>query len=190
MFGSISQAGVLEAKSVADLLTTIEAETLIYKETGKIFGFDSTQSCLFASPGFIVLKNYCFPKRPYPARSYTIISAKFGMIELYQETLSEKVEKHDVRIDTFPEPMRKYVTGPLTETTIADANKIIESLYNQHGPACWSTNYSWADGTPSAQCNVTDVIDLDLWVNETQTLTSDIDAWAKLLNRIEAKIIQ
>src|SRR5437868_3337636 len=109
-FGSSAHAA-FEAKSVADLLNTIESEQLVYKETGKAFGFNSTQSCLYASPGFIVLKNYCFPKRPYPARSFTIISAKFGLIEIYQESLTEKIEKRDVRIDAFPEPVQKYITG-------------------------------------------------------------------------------
>ncbi len=181
-----AQAAFLEAKPVADLVAAIETSQLKYKETGKMFGFNSTQSCIYANEDFIVIKNYCFPKRPYPAKSFTIISAKFGMVEFYQEQLSEEIHKRDVKIDTFPEPIRQYITGSLADTTVASANKLIETLHYKYGPACWSTNFDYNYGVPVVRCNTNDVYDFDLWATETQALTGDVKAYLQIFDRIEA----
>jgi hypothetical protein len=181
-----AQAAFLEAKPVADLVATIETTQLKYKETGKMFGFNSTQSCLYAGEDFIVVKNYCFPKRPYPAKSFTIISAKFGLIELYQEQLSQEIHKRDVRINVFPEPIRKYITGSLADSTVESASKLIETLHYQYGPACWSTNFDYNYEVPVAKCNTNEVVDFDLWAAETQALTGDNKAYQQLFERIEA----
>ena len=189
-YSTSATAATLEAKSVADLLISIEASQLTYKETGKMFGLNSTQSCLFAGDDFVIVKNYCFPKRPYPAKSFTIISAKFGMVEFYQEQLTEKIHKRDVHINTFPEPIRKYITGSLANSTVESINELIKTLYYQFGPACWSTNFDYNYEVPVARCNVGEVDGFDSWAGETQSLTADAAAYQKIFDRIEAKLIQ
>lgn len=186
----LASAVNLEAKSVFDLLNTIEAAQLTYKETGKMFGYNSTQSCIFTSDDFIVIKNYCFPKHDYPAKSFTIISAKFGLVEFYQEQLTDTIQKRDVHINTFPEPIRKYVTGSLANSTYASVNELVKTLYYQHGPACWSTNFDYNDQVPLVRCNVNGVTDFDLWAKETQNLTADLKAYQSIFERIDAKLTQ
>lgn len=190
-YGSNVKAdNVFEAKSIADLLAAIESNQLTYKETGKTFGFETTQSCIFTSDDFIVLKNYCYPERPYPAKSFTIISAKFGMIDLYQESLGDNIEKRDIRINTFPEPIRKYLAGTLRDSTIESTNAIIEALYYKESAACWSTNFDYREEAPTAQCNVENVLDFDAWAQETQALTGNQDAWNKMFERVQSKLIK
>ena len=189
-FYSLNAHAILEAKSVAAMLTAIEGTTLVYKETGKMFGFDSIESCLFVSADFIVLKNYCFPKKDYPAKGYTIISSKFGMIDLYDEDFGNEIRKHDIQITTFPEPMQQYLKAPLTEATVESLNAIIKDIYYKFGAACWSTNFDYNTHEPVANCNVKGVTDFDVWAAETQAITNDKKAWNDLYDKVEAKLIQ
>ncbi|MEQ1722745.1 MAG: hypothetical protein ABL930_06185 [Pseudobdellovibrio sp.] len=182
-----AQAVILEAKPVSDLITSIQSAQFKYKETGMIFGYTTIQSCLYVSKDFAILKNYCFPKKDYPAQAYTIISPKFGMIDLYQEDLVS-VLKRDIQITEFPDILKDYVKVPLNNSNIEGLNKIIEKLYYQYGPACWSTNASYSDQQPDVRCSTTEVIDFDLWKVETQNITSDLKSWKNLMQAVEAAI--
>ena len=53
---------------------------------------------------FLVIKNYCYPKKRYIARSFTLISKEFGMVELYEEDFDFIIQRK-VTLDEFPEFM-------------------------------------------------------------------------------------
>lgn len=179
---------VLEAKPLKDLISLIQSSTFKYKDTGMVFGFATIKSCLYVADGFAVLKNYCVPKKEYPAAGYTIISPKFGIIDLYQEDL-ETVIKHDVQITTFPDILKGFIKTPVHTQNIAGLNKILEGVYNLYGPACWSTNATYEDQVPQAQCYASqDVIGFDTWSAETQNTTNDMKAWKQLMEAVEAAI--
>lgn len=182
-----AEATLLEAKPFRDLMAVVQSTELKYTETGMAFGFISIKSCVYTSENMIVLKNYCFPKKNYPAKGYTIISPKFGIIDLYHEQLSAEILKRDVRIDVFPEPLAPYVKGSLKNLTLADINKIIETTHYKYGAACWSTNFSFYTEGPEAKCNANDVTDFDAWALETQTFTADQKAWLTLIDQLEAQ---
>lgn len=182
-----AEANLLEAKPFRDLMAVVQSTDLKYTETGMAFGFISIKSCVYTSENMIVLKNYCFPKKNYPAKGYTIISPKFGIIDLYHEQLSEEILKRDVRIDVFPEPLAPYVKGSLKNLTLADINKIVETTHYKYGPACWSTNFSFYTEAPEAKCNTSEVTDFEAWALETQTLLADQKAWLTLIDQLEAQ---
>lgn len=188
LFSIKSHAVTLEAKPVSELLQAIEqATTLTYKETGLIFGFHSIKSCLYTSDEMVVIKNYCFPKRKYPAKGYTIISPKFGIIDFYQEQLTDTLLKRDIRISEFPEVLFPYLPQSLKATSIAEANALFEKLYSAHNPSCWSTNFSHYSEKEEAKCtsSAVDVVGLDEWKTETQNLTLDEKTWLQVIYKLE-----
>lgn len=188
LFTSTTQAQLLEAKPVAQVLESALKTKLNYIETAKVSGYASTSSCLYTSGDLIVIKNYCFPKREYPAKSFTIISAQFGMIQLYQETIDSELEKHDVRIDMFPAHLQPLLEPKLTNYRISDVNKIIDNKTNERFPGCWSTNFSFYTEQPDANCSSgSDVQNFTQWAADTQKLTADSKQWATLFEKLNQK---
>lgn len=185
-----SQAYVLEAKSVKDLVDSIQKTEFTYRERGMIFGYATIQSCLYVSKDIVILKNYCYPAKNYPAKSFTVISREHGMIDFYEENLGPAI-KHDIQITTFPDVLKDYFTTTLEHETIASLNVNLEKMYYSYGPACWSTNYSYNDGVPVAACNADeDVINLPAWIDETQAATIDSKSWDEILTNINSAIIK
>src|SRR5262245_35244115 len=133
-------AQTLEAKSFKGLVELIKKSEFSYKEKGMIFGYVSTQSCLFVSKDIAIFKNYCFPVKEYPAKGFTIISKEYGMIDIYEENLPSGILKHDVLINQFPEVLAPYLSTAMESSTLDGLNDMIEKLYYQYNPACWSTN--------------------------------------------------
>lgn len=189
ILSSISaQAYVLEAKPVGDLMKLIQNSTFKYKETGMAFGFNSIKSCMYVAPGFAILKNYCVPKKEYPAKGFTIISPKFGIIDLYQENL-ETVFKRDIMITTFPDILKDYINVPVNNEDLAGINKILEKTYYLYGPACWSTNADYNDEKPQVKCSGNNnVIGFDTWASETQAITGDLKSWKNLMEAVETAV--
>ena len=190
---SSSYAYVLEAGAVKDIVSSIKASKYKYKEHGRIFGYDTIDSCIYVSGDIAILKNYCYPAKTYPAKSFTIISKKYGMIDLYEEDLGANTLKHDVRISTFPDVLKDYFSGDLNGETIASVNVNLEKLYVLRAPACWSTNYSFEEGKPDVGCyaggaDIGNILGLQEWSDETQSLTADTKAWDEMLQAIDAAI--
>lgn len=184
-----AQAQQLDAKPLADMIKMIESAKFKYIEHGLAYGFVSVESCLYTSKDFAILKNYCYPNKPYPAKGFTIISAKFGVVELYQENL-QTVIKRDVRIDVFPENFKDYATTPTASLTIQKLNSIFEDLYSRREGACWSTNFSRYTEVAEVQCNAQagSVGSIDKWGAETQAVTANSKSWNRLMNRVNAAI--
>lgn len=187
--GGPALATVLEAKPVGELIRLIEASKFSHKEDGLIFGFFSIQSCLYVSDKLVIIKNYCVPARDYPAKGYTIISAEFGIIDLYQEELQAGL-KRDVQITAFPEILKEYLGTPMPDSKIQGLNEILEKLYYRNAAACWSTNASYSTGLPVVECSAENVVNFDTWAAETQALTGDLAAWKKLIESIEKYLNQ
>ena len=182
-----SYSYVLEAKPITEMLQLIKSTAFTHKEDGLVFGFNSILSCLYISPEFVILKNYCIPNKNYPAKGYTIISAKYGIIDLYQEDLNFAI-KHDIQITVFSDVLKDYVNAPFTDSTIEDLNLIFEKLYNQNSPACWSTNFSYSNQVPEVNCTSNEVLKITDWAKETQTITVNDDSWAALFKAVETAI--
>jgi hypothetical protein len=185
----ISLAQKLEATSIQDLVYEIESSVFQYKGRGMIFGFSSIQSCLYVSENITIIKNYCFPAKKYPARGMTILSKKFGMIDLYEEQLQAAL-KRDIQITEFPEIIGPYLSTPFPEMTINGLSSMIEKLYNQFNPACWSTNHSYYQEAPEATCHPgsSNVVNFDSWSEETQAITNDLKSWHALMDTINEKL--
>lgn len=180
-------AADLSALPVKDLLASIDATKFKYSETGMAYGFVTIASCVYTSPDMIVIKNYCSPKKDYPAKGYTIISKKFGLIEFYQEEMNETTLKRDIRIDGFPELIAPYVKADLSKQKLPAINNFLESMNMKRDPGCWSTNYSFYTETKDVNCYQTDIAEYPAWAEETQTLLNDQKAWLQVIKDLETK---
>lgn len=187
IFNCRAQAQILEAKPIASAVEAVFSREFRFKEVGRMFGYYSTQSCVYVSSDMIVIKNYCSPKKSYPAKSFRIVSPKFGMIDFYQEEVTQDILKREVRISTFPVPLSDVLKSDLTTYDIAELNLLFEKLHNKNGAACWSTNFSFYTEDAEAKCNRSQVDDVDQWFKETQKLTSSEKAWAEMIFRLEEK---
>lgn len=182
-----AHAVTLEAKPVKDLMKEIDTTTFRYTETGMAYGFVTIKSCVYTSPDMIVIKNYCSPKKDYPAKGYTIISKKFGLIEFYQEDIDSEILKRDVRIDGFPAVIAPYLKANLDGQKLTTINNFLESMNNKRDPACWSTNFSFYTESNEAACYEANISEFPEWETETQELTHDAKAWAQLIKTLETK---
>ncbi len=189
LISTLSFAQVHQAKSFNDLIDRIENAEFTYKETGKIFGFVSTHSCLHVSEDIVIFKNYCWPVRTYPARGYTIITREHGIIDLYEETFPD-VLLRVIRIDQFPVYVSRYLEESLPTYTLGDLSGMMEELYPRYLPGCWSTNFSRYTETHEAKCtlDLSTVINGTLWAQETQALVNDEATWLNIMARVEAKL--
>lgn len=191
LFSSLSQAQGLDAKSIPKLLEKISKTDFTYKETGKIFGFDSTQSCLFVSEEIVIFKNYCFPVRNYPARGYTIITREWGITRIYEEKYPGLLIR-DIGIDEFPVLVAPYLENSLPSYSLADLSAILEDLYPRYNPGCWSTNFSKYTETNDVNCtlNVSNVGNFTQWAADTQAIVNSESAWFRLMDTIEARLVR
>lgn len=180
-------AAELEAKPVADLMKEIKATRFTYSETGMAYGFVNIKSCVYTSENMIVIKNYCSPKKEYPAKGYTIISKKFGLVEYYQEQYSDDILKRDIRIDAFPSTIAPYVKASLAKQKLPAINNFLEKMNMDRNPGCWSTNFSFYTETEDVNCYKTDITEFPAWAKETQGITNDLKAWSELIEDMEKK---
>jgi len=184
-----ASAQALEAKPFQEIITAIQEADFTYQDRGMVFGFDTIQSCTYVSEEMTIIKNYCFPVRKYPARGYTIISAKFGMIDLYEERIDDLL-KRDIQITQFPEILAPYLTTPMPEHNTRSLSGLIEKMYNRFYPACWSTSFSFYTESPDANCSLSteNVQGFDAWAQETQTILLDETSWLELVKAIDGKL--
>ena len=179
----------LELRPMQDLVNEIEKSEFTYKETGLVFGYFSIHSCLYVAPGMAIFKNYCFPKKNYPARGFTILSAKYGIIEIYQEKIDSLIKRDITQIE-FDRLTLPYLNLNFPDTTLGELSSIIETLYNQYNPGCWSTNWSAYTHLPEANCTTAagNVTGFSSWAQETQDLTRNEQSWNALLDILEKKL--
>lgn len=191
LFSTLSQAQGLDAKSIPELVEKISKTDFTYKETGKIFGFDSTQSCLFVSEEIVIFKNYCFPVRNYPARGYTIITREWGITRIYEEKFPGLLIR-DIGIDEFPVLVAPYLENSLPSYSLAELSGILEDLYPRFNPGCWSTNFSKYTETNDVNCtlNVSNVGNFTQWASDTQSIVNSESAWFGLMDTIEARLVR
>jgi len=191
LFTTLSQAQVLEARSIPALVEKIKNTEFTYKETGKIFGFMTIQSCLFTSEDIIIFKNYCYPVRNYPARGYTIITREWGMTKLYEEKVPG-ILLRDIGIDEFPLFLAPYLERDLRNYSLAELSGIIEELYPRYNPGCWSTNFSKYTETNDVNCTASQehVAGFAQWAEDTQAIVMDESAWFELMDTVESRLIR
>ncbi len=177
-----------KAYLIKDILSTMNAENFRFKERGKVFGYYSTQSCLYVSDHFAVLKNYCYPKKKYKAKSFTIISSKFGIIHFYQENISRSFVKQDIDLLAFSKSFTNKMPKNMNDLTIYGYNKIYKNLYESTAPGCWSTNLSHRTNGADVGCYKEDIKRFPQWANETQLIVNSENSWRETMDAIKAII--
>jgi hypothetical protein len=159
-------------------------ENYTFHSRGKIFGYVSTESCLYIGKKVAILRHYCFPVKNYPAKNFTIIHKDLGIWEFYQEDLG-KTQRRRVTLDTFPEDLKLYFDGKVEELTITNTSQLIETMYYDYLPACWSANNSPYQDGEVTDCYETDIYNYPFWSKTTLNLAlqkMDWDAWIEKLS--------
>ncbi len=171
------------APSIDEIMNSLQEGVLEYIEKGKVRGYVSTESCLYRGADFVLIQNYCFPKRSYPAKSFTLISAKFGILEFYEEKFSDATQR-EVLLFAFPEDLKTYFKGDLKALSISSFNRILEKLDRDGHPSCWATNLSNSDDLPYASCYKIDPSLHQDWLKSALDLTQSPNHWASLFVNI------
>lgn len=187
---AVASAPKLEAPSMRKLLAKIEATNFSYQERGMVFGYRTIQSCMYVGQDLVIIKNYCYPVKQYPARGFTIISPDMGMIDLYEEVLPSQIVKRDFQITQFPEILAPHLRQPFPSSTLEEMSLMIAKLYHQFNPACWSSNYSFSTEEPVASCTVAteEVQSFKEWAQETQEMTADLNEWYAIMDMLNSKL--
>lgn len=175
------------AVPLADIQRAVTKAHFTYKEHGLVFGSFSIESCLHVSDQIAVLENYCYPKKNYIARGFTLISPAFGVVHFYEENL-RTAHKRDIVIRSFPEELAKILRRPMGEASIANLNLIFEILSNQPTPACWSTNFNFNTKQPESACYNEDIANFTDWSSETSIYTRDPQLWDQLMSTISRSV--
>jgi hypothetical protein len=170
------QAEGLTAIPFRQVLSTAVEESYSFRGRGLLFGYFSTESCLWVSKTVLLVEHYCHPKRNYPARAITLWSRKFGQVYLYEEKLSQ-LNKHDITLGQFPGYLQAYFPRDLRNLSISDLNGIMEKLYQARNPACWSTNYDRYSGQPGQNCFGTEIQRFPAWAADAGWLVGNPEEW-------------
>ena len=158
------------------------------KGKGKIFGYESTESCLYLSNDIAIIKNYCSQNKNYPAKSFIILSQDFGIIELYEERLSYLVKK-DIRLLGFQENLKKELNSGFSEGSLSSMSNVIEKIYTNHLPGCWSTNFDKMLRGSESKCSKSlSVSNFETWSEETQDIVDSEKGWDQLVDTIATKL--
>lgn len=187
---SISAHASLSSPPLNDLFNQIVSTDFIYKERGKMFGYQTTQSCLFISEKMLILKNYCYPQRNYPARSYTILTPTHGTIHLYEEDFGSQI-KREILLKHFPERIVPELFNDLTSESIGHLHQTFKDIYyTYNNPACWVTNLNLSSGQKDAGCYRTEQEDHRSWVDESVAITESPVQWKRIFDSLDQAIYE
>lgn len=194
----------LSAYSLSEVLSEVNRYNFHLIEKGKLDGYNITRACLYSNgelgdKNLLILKHYCGEKRRSAPRSYTIISKKLGIINLYEEyttTLHEReyisFYKRTFGIEQFPEIYSANIRKQ--PNSISGVNKVYRYFKQMNTPLCFATNGSNYKPISAAQCLNTN-IDFSLWLdNSIAIVRSDMykpnpsGHWQKALELLRSKM--
>lgn len=156
-----------------------------FKEKGLAFGFVSIESCMYVSDSALLIKNYCYPKRNYPARGYTLIAEAFGVVEFYEEIIAQgATSKREIRIVVFPEYVQGELPQPLSLATLSTINRFLGEAHKALLPACWSSNRDYQFAEPQVGCYKTPLLEHEKWAQETQRVVQSAEEWSSLMEQL------
>ena len=190
IFHQVTAAVNTDSKIISptDLIKILNKEKLVYRETGRVSGFFSIDSCLFTSKNFVVLKNYCFPKRAYPSRGVMIYSPEYGAFEFYEENSSDQ-QFRTLRHLVFKSDLNRLLKSPVEDIDIKKINAIKDYFYKDSSRrACWATNLSRYSKTPRVGCIKDDINNYPRWKSEASIFTIDEQKWHEYYDILSSQL--
>lgn len=183
------ESNAVDLHSPSEILQIIESEEFRYVDRALLFGYYSIESCVYVSSRVVVVEHYCFPDREYPARSLSLWSHEFGLVELYEEDLGNTL-KRDYQQSEFPGALDEFLPQDLQSVHANTISSIMEKMYTLRNPACWATNYDWySQGRPSVGCFEFAETELPNWWGSTALgFTQNENAWKDYFDRILSRI--
>ncbi len=163
------------ALSLEQSLEEIQSQNFVFRERGLRWDFFSIQSCLFAGEQVLMVQNYCFPQRSYPARGMTLFSRSFGVLEFYEETQGGEYFR-EIRLLAFPQDLSGVLEKDPSDMSLQDLNRLLQRMRSLDLPACWSSNSGFSE--PGA-CYREDPLTHQPWLEEAQVLIDKRHLWPK-----------
>ncbi|MCB0393430.1 MAG: hypothetical protein KDD25_02655 [Bdellovibrionales bacterium] len=173
-----------ETPYFSDVLSDLDAQNVIYIGHARLHDFFSTETCVYLGEDFALLKHYCYPKRKYPARSFTIISKRFGTIYFYEEDVGADDTVRSLSLSNFASDVEKYFPDLSNGTTIQEIDLAREAIYKEFLPACWTSIDR--EGHRSG-CLELEPSDFGHWFLETEPTVLDIQKWNELFEILDQK---
>lgn len=165
-------------KDMSEILHILNGEKFLFKGRKILSGYNSTQSCAYVSDKAIIVENYCYPVRNYPARSLTLISLEFGVVELYEETGGMDVRS--ITQSTFPEDVQKVFPKSFQHITIDELDIMLETLYRQYNPACWAIKRDQPSPVEGFNCFKVPRDDYAAWLDSLMGYVLNKNLWDAL----------
>jgi hypothetical protein len=180
----IVSAQSVEAPSLKEVLNALKINEFEFKTKGKVYGYEKAESCLFVAKDMAILKNYCDENESY-AKGYTIFSKDFGVLELYEEKLGALL-KRDFRILGFSSSLVRELNRDYSKTSLKQVSGIIEEIYENFYPGCWSTNFDKFTRTSDVKCSHgLSVNNFDIWASESQDIVFNDRDWSDIMESLE-----
>lgn len=165
-------------KNIGEILQILDSDHLVYKGRKKFFGYNSTQSCAYIGQKTIIIENYCYPNRNYPARSLTLVSLDFGIVELYEETNGFDVRR--ISQSSFAEDVQRVFPKNFKNLTVDELDLLLKTMYDQYTPACWAMKRFRPDPLEQSNCYKVPRADYALWLDSLMDFVLDKNAWDNL----------
>jgi hypothetical protein len=193
IFSLSPRADTYTAVPFSEILQRAQSPAFSFREKGRLFGYYSTDSCLWTSCDLVIVEHYCDSGQTDRARSLTLWSRDFGMVHLYEEEYGG-VRKRDIEITQFPEALAPYLPADMNAFSVETMNGILEKLYQQPFPSCWSSSFDPYSLKPDADCYLVEPSLYSPWIQETQGIVNDEGRWNsaydQLLRKVHAAFFQ
>lgn len=174
-----TEAGApLSIYPIQTILDDLENEKFLFIGQGVLYGYGTTSSCLYASEKILLVEHYCDAPHT-PARSITLWSLKFGMVQLYGERFSN-FDYRTIRLNEFATYLGYVFPDNARSLTVDRVNEMMRILYEQKNPACWSSNADFSTAGSLANCLKADAQLFEPWFKETQGIVNSPLRWNKV----------
>lgn len=182
VFSLSLEAQVLTAKKIDQVIDVIKADHFTYLGKKKLFSYISTKSCVYLGKTSILIKNYCEKDEDYPAKSITLVSHEFGIIEFYEQKEGYHVRR--ISLSSFPEHLEKDLPKDLSVMNIDSIDQFLEENYYQYLPACWSFQRTQPDAEDQLSCHGVDANDYRAWLEDSFFILEKKSSWDRVYNQL------
>lgn len=169
-----------------EVLHAVAASEAKFILKGKLFGFYSTQSCVYKTESLLIIRNYCNTSSSYPAKSFYVISPDIGHYYFYEERNSNFI-KQEITLLSTPDLVRwlwPKLGTKLENVTLTNLNEVLETLYYSYDEACWMTGYNHPDIEAHGGCLIESPEFYPEWQNDSSTIVTGTQHWSDAIKTL------
>jgi hypothetical protein len=173
------------------VIAAISQESFVKTDQGTGFGFNQTQTCVYAGENSIVLHNYCTSPEA-PAVSFQILNPELGVVKFYLERQTSGVEFRAFRIEIFGNQLRSIWPTDKTvrQLKLNDIIKMQSKAYYSRWPGCWIHVFQNGTTPDNVGCFKEDVSKHSGWFDASAAHVKSTEKWIAAFSKIEKLISQ